>query len=259
MKKIEIAKLSKDLLKEGITLELIEKVQNSEKISPVIFKQGEDPVIIIRCNEDFFWVQLEDGSYLKDEKKKLMKFDLKTCIIAHARYWLLFSEKETAIDDQRKQKAKEIEIQKEVEKIKADLTKQVKELTNKFKSIYRYVDIEAKGLDNILISIEKDNNPEIFQQKKEAAMKFIEENPTMEQFINALNEELKNNDFDSIYISLKTNGLPLLMSIKYDNDDDMEMAKKFFSANIIEKTIETINNKSHIETIAMLNVNRRYI
>ena len=251
MKKIEFKKINAELKKEGIAIELLNKVQLLGKLTPVMFQKGDEPVKLVECDEDSFWVLLDDGTFLKDGKNNFIKYDLRTCIIARARYWLLFA------DFENEQK-KEMEIKKEVDKIKANLKKEVEAITNKIENIIRYSGTrECKH--SVLNDLEELVDKDSFEKKKEAAIKFLEENKDTERIVNELNNDLINNDFDSLYIKLKTGGLPILLELNYNNESGMELAKRFLHKDNICKTIELIQGKSHIESVAYFNVSKRYV
>lgn len=250
MKRIEFKKLPKDILDEGITIELLNKVQDTGKFSPAMMQKGDEPVTLIKANNEAFWIQLEDGSFLKD-KGKLMVFDIKTCIIARARYWTLFSDVETAMGDKRRSEAKEKEIEKEVKRIEENVKKEATEIVAKFREIERYAEDREDGLSGIL----KQLNPEMYKSRSDRAKQFIESSPGIKEQIDSLEETLKAEDYDRLYMMLKTNGLPLLTSFSIEN---MDFAKRFFHRDKIDETIETISTQSHIKNVAMFNVNKRY-
>jgi hypothetical protein len=260
MKKIEFKELSQELIEQGITLELINKVIESKKFSPAILEEYGEPVELCRTGDDSYWVMLPDGNFLKDARNQLVKYELKNCIIARARYWLLYSDKEIAMDNQRREEQKQREIYTEVERIKEDLRDKVKKYNDDFNSIMLYAEKkDMSGLEGILIDAAKQNNPEKFIALKEAALKTIESNPNMQDFVNSINEQLEKEDFDSLYMSFETQGLPQLLSVKLDDKNGMELMKKFFSKDAIDSTIDAIQGRSHIETIATFNVNKKYV
>lgn len=252
MKRIEFKKLSKDIISEGITIELLEKVQDSGKFSPAMFQAGDDPVTLIKANNLFFWVQLPDGSFLKD-KRNLMTFDVKSCIIARARYWTLFSDVETSMDNSRKAAAKEKEINEEVKRITADVKNEAEEVIKKYREIESMAGVSKP---DVFYSILKDLNPAMFEFKEKNAIQFITDNPTFKGYVELLETRLKSEDYDSLYMSLKTDGLPLLASLSNDN---LGILKQFFAPEKIVSTIELIKGQSHIKNVAMFNVNQRYL
>jgi len=252
MKRIEFKKLQKEIVNEGITLELIEKVQSSGKYSPAMLQKGDDPVTLVKCNNESFWVQLEDGSFLK-EGKNLMKFDLKTCIIGRARYWTLFSDIETSMDNERKSQAKEKEILKEIERIKADVKKEAETVIEKYREVELYAGIKKGSIINDII---KSLNPERFELMEKNAIQFISDHPQIKEYVDSIEERLQSEDYDSLYISIKTNGLPLLLSIPNDN---IGVLTQFFSKDKINDTLKLIEGQDHIQSVAMFNVNKRYL
>lgn len=256
MKRIEFKRISKELIKEGITIDLLNKVQNSGKLSPVMFQKGDEPVNLVRCNPDFYWVLLDDGAYLKDTKG-LMKFDIKTCIIARARYLINY---------------KDIEIKNEIElekkRIENELTKTVGVVIENYETMKRWDNGDffpnVSGINFMaaqFIYANDENRKEWETECKIKAKQFFTKfnEPGIGEFVSKLKTILSNNDFDSLYMVLKTNGLPLLMSAKYDDKKDIDLMLQFFHKDNIDKTAELLNAQSHIENIAMFNVNKRYI
>ncbi|UQT35204.1 hypothetical protein M5E82_05685 [Parabacteroides distasonis] len=63
---MEIKKLTKEEKAEGLTLDLVNKVDLRKKCSPVMFKAGDEPVDIMECSTGY-WVHTSDG-YLRDDK-----------------------------------------------------------------------------------------------------------------------------------------------------------------------------------------------
>ena len=252
MKRIEFKKLSKELIDEGITIELLEKVQNSGKFSPAMLHPGDDPVTLIKANDSFFWVQLPDKTFLKD-KRNLMTFDVKSCIIARARYWTLFSDIETSMDNERKAAAKEKEINEEVKRITADVKREAEEVIKKYRDIESTAGVSEAGVFHLML---KEINPEMFEFREKQAIQFIVDNPTAKDYVDSLEVRLKSEDYDSLYMILKTDGLPLLASVSNNN---LGMMKQFFAPEKIVSTIELIQGQSHIKNVAMFNVNQRYL
>ena len=251
MKRIEFKKLPKELIEEGITIDLLNKVQDSGKFSPAMMQKGDEPITLIKANNEAFWIQLEDGTFLKD-KGKLLTFGIKECIIARARYWTLFSGVETAMGEKRRSEAKEKEIDKEVRRIQEEVKKQAEEIVKKFRQIERYA---SEDVNDIFIMILKQESPLKYNALTTDAKNQLNSNPNLKEQVDNIDLLLKEEDYDSLYMILKTNSLPLIASISIDN---MELAKRFFSKDKIEETIETIKGQSHIRNVAMFNVNKRY-
>jgi len=213
MKRIEFKKIPKELIEEGITIDLLNKVQDSGKFSPVMMQKGDEPVTLIKANNEAFWIQLEDGSFLKD-RGKLLIFGVKECIIARARYWTLFSDVETAMGDKRRSEAKEKEIDKEVKRIQEDVKKQAEEIVKKFRQIERYA---ARDEKDIFLMILKQEDPLRYEYLTNEAKNQLDSNPNLKEQVDNIDSLLKEEDYDSLYMILKTNSLPLIASIPIDN------------------------------------------
>lgn len=255
MKKFEFKTISDDLLQEGITTELLLQVQDSGKMSPAIMTPGGEPVTLVKANPESFWLQQEDGSFLLDKNKKLQKFDLETCIIARARYWLLFSDQEIEKDNQRREMLKEKELQAEVGFIKRNLTEKVKKIQAQFKRVEMWAYNSQRSVE---VVIQQNVDPDGAKYKQETALAWINEHPEGREFVDQITREYEAGDFDSLYIRLEGDGIPLLFTTQLDDTMGMEVVKKIFSADKIDNTIRQIAGRSHIESVAIMNIERRY-
>lgn len=249
MKRIDFKRISKELQEEGITLELLNKVQDSGRFSPAILKPGEEAVVLIKANPVSFWVQLEDGKYLKDQGK-LVTIDLKTVIVGRARYWLVFRP-ENWTNDELQNEAIELEISKEIKQIKASLKHEAQKLVSEFRMIETWrTDTKFSGAWA--------SNPFYFDQKKKEANQFFNKHPNASTLVSCIESCLNEEDYDRLFLTLRSNGLPLLASVEYTDEQGMQMLKDFFSRSQIENTVTKIQSQSHIRNVAMLAVQRRY-
>lgn len=254
MKRIDFKEFMSDLEKEGITMELLTQVQNSGKFSPAIMYPDATPVTLIRANGDAFWVQNIDGTFEK-EGKKFRTYDLQTCIIARARYWLLFSDQEEEKDKERKEKAIQREVVAEMDKIKRRLIEKVKDIKQRYESITAW----AYNADNRMeIAILTNINPEEAKEKREAAKEWMKQHPEAGRYVEQISQELEEGDFDSLYIRFETDGVPLLFQTRYDDPAGMEVVKRLFSKDKLDNTLERIAGKSHLESVAIMAVEKRY-
>lgn len=253
MKTIEFKKLPKALKEEGITFDLLERVQRIEKKSPVQFVVGEEPVMLVRCNAESYFVLLADGSYLK-EGKNLIKYDLKTCIIARARY-LLHNEVAEI----------ESEIQIEVNKIKAVLTKKAQHIISQIDLLFQMADYDPNapklGFSQMLSSLNSSAYEICRQNEKERALEIIEANSReyYEYLRSRINELLTSENFEQLYIILEANGLPLIAQFDTKNDEELDLLRVLFHKENIDYTVASMAYKSYLEQVAMVRVKKRYL
>lgn len=81
-----IAKLSKEELKDGLTLELVNKISMKVNYSPVQLKADVAPINIMACSSGF-WI-LEEGKAVKGNDGKYIVLSERECQIGRARYLL---------------------------------------------------------------------------------------------------------------------------------------------------------------------------
>lgn len=245
-------KLSKELKEEGITLELIERAQRIKFISPVQFQKGDEPVKLMKANDTEYWVVLPDGEFLKD-RGKLLKFDQKTCTIARARYLLNFEEVE-----------KKGMIQEEIARLKSLVDDKVKIIIDKIDQLIEWSEYdpnkEEKGMRGVLIAAAKKINGQYNaeQLRKKAFAEEIFTTTSKESLIEAKAKYLEfqaKDEYDQLYISLITDGLPLVASI---STSDMKLFTKMFHRDNLEETIEKMKTTSHIEFVATVNIEKLY-
>lgn len=258
------------LQNEGISQELIEKIITSGKLSPAMFTEYcPEPVNLVRCNDHFYWVMLPDNKYLKDEKKQNRKIPVKECVIAHAKYWLAISpnaveELEQTVQTEKnaiRQKLIDAEIVKEVKVIKDMLEAKVRELKTVWSNIKMYIlpENELNFLDAILLKSQKENRPVDYEKYSTQALRFINIFPDFQQTVEMADKMLAEGKYDEIFMSFETKGLPLLLEIKYDDPEQMELLKQFFSKEMVEATAKKLSEQSHIESVAMFRVNQRFV
>jgi len=238
-------RISKALQEEGITLNYLHKVQQLGKMSPVMFKAGDEPVNIVKANKLEYWVLLPDGSYLKDENSQLIKYPLKECVIARARY--LLNHKDNEI---------KAETEKEVERLGKELITATNELVENIKRVKEYASAEPK---DTFVVILKNMCPEEYKFKKREAIKYIEAHPDLDEDLKAIELLIKTKDYDTLHLTLEQGYVPAILAISHSDTDGMKLLQKFFSAESINKTVDTLNGQSTIKSIAMFKIQKNYV
>lgn len=227
-----------NLKEEGITKEFLKTIDISAGRSHVQLRQGENPVKLLSCNSGY-WVSLGDGEFLRDEQSRLVVISKDEALIGRARYIINF-----------KEELENAEIHKEVEKLKRRVDSKLKNLMPQMRNVLLNAGViePEEGLEKTLLSALGELGTDKAKRCKELAT---------ESFVSTYNRlvELQaNEDYDSLYMMLFQNGLPELLSVK---NNDLSSLVKFFHRDNIEETIKNIAGKSHLENLAMFNLEKR--
>lgn len=253
---IEFKKIPKSLISEGITIDLLHQLQMHGKLSPVQLMPKEESVKTVPTQRGaFFFIVLADGSTLKN-KGVFIKKSRKEIIIARARYLLhnLDAEIESKID-------------KELESIKKDLDKTVTKIRENFGAVCMYADWEKEETEDysllgrniltkaLIMQISPGQTPPQVGLAKEFFRKNSRDEYKKE--IDRLTDLQKSGDYETLYHLLKNNGLPLIASFSHDNIAEMELLKKHFHRNTIDKTMDSIQ-KDSLHFIARMRIEKQY-
>lgn len=252
------------LKQEGITPDFLKSFSMEQEYSPVQLMPSEEPVKLIRCSAGY-WVMLEYGDYLKDEKRRLVVIPEKEAKIGRARYLLAFKEQIAA----NKGAIYEGKIQEEICRLKAKVDDRVKQDLSKMREILVFAGIvEPEGIEAILINAAKSasgNDPFSLNQSDKSRHELREAKAkelATEDFVNAY-ECLKclseAGDYDNLYIHYFQDGIPLLASFAHANPNDMAALVKNFHRDKLEATLQEINANDHLYLVAKLNVDKKYI
>lgn len=253
----------KDLIKEGITDVFLKSFTMEHEYSPVQLRTGEGPVKLIRCLNGY-WIMLEFGEYLKDEKRRLVVVSEKEAKIGRARYLLNFKEQ---IEIQ-KEEIYERRIQDEITRLKLQVDVKANDDLAKMRQILVMGGkIETVGLESILInSIENasgNNDPYsinyhdhvTYTKRKELAKELA-----TDEFLSAY-EVLKNlietKQYDILYQYYFQDGLPLLATFNHDNPTHTAALIKNLHRDKIMQTIDQIQQKDHLYMVAKFNIDKK--
>ena len=211
-----IKKLTKEEQAEGLTIDFVNKINLSKKNSPVMFKQNEKPMNLMKCSAG--WWACAKGEFLKEDNGKLIIFKERECQIA---------------EDEKREEAEKI-LQKRKRQIqnKLDIFKKniddIKALTNKNSSISIFNEIlESIGSNSQAI---KEEN-----ERKIAAL------PQMEQQYDHLLSNFNSGNINYLLNILGIEKIENPVSFKLDNQDDMRALKNAFGAQAINETNGDVN------------------
>lgn len=251
-----------DLKKEGITSQFLKSINMNQEYSPVQLMPNEEPVKLIKCSTGY-WVMLEYGEYLKDDKRRLVVIPEKEAKIGRARYLLNFKEEfEKQMAD-----AYEAKIQDEVIRLKKLVDDRVKEDVSKIRQILVMSGrLEVTGLEAILHNAVQEaagNDPfslnyrdrQAYELNKERA-KEIATDELVEAY-EALKRLSENEEYDILYQHYFQDGLPLLASFNHNNPAHMVALVKNFHRDTLSDTVEQIKSKDHLYMVAKFNVDKR--
>jgi len=244
---IEFKTIPKKLKAEGITIDLLHQVQMHGKLSPVQLMKDEAPVKTIPTqNGSIFFIMVKDGQYLKcTDNQTFIKEKRKNIIIARARYLLNYLQDE--IDSQ---------IDNEVLRIKKNIDKEFKQLSDKFKQICEYADYKESSLLRIVyVGTQQEGlPPQVIQ-----ARKFFEVNDreAYQKYINSLSNAHSMGNYDTLYHVFNNKGLPLIASFNHNDFNEMSVLKKLFSKDNIPVIAEELEADS-IRVIARINIEKKY-
>lgn len=220
-----IKKLTKEEQAEGLQTDFVNKINLLKKSSPVMFKQNEKPMNLMKCSAG--WWACVKGEFLKDENGKLLIFKERECQIARARYLFYHAE------DEKREEAEKI------------LQKRKRQIQNK-------LDIFKKNIDDIKVLTNKNSSISIFNGILESigtnSQAIKEENackiaalPQMEQQYDHLLSNFNSGNINYLLNILGIEKIENPVSFKLDNQDDMRALKNAFGAQAINETNGDVN------------------
>lgn len=248
---IQFSKLDPALEAEGITLELLHEVQHVHGNLPVLLEINHkiQQAIPIKCTGGY-WLAFNDAYVMENNKLKV--FPLEQIILGRARYWKLNGDAEM-----------EERIEKEIAAIKATLIKEATKIVENFDMIYHKAYGEWKfrenkpkggGIDVMAILSERYKEELGEDAAKAFAASKLEANPDYEVSVTGIKELLDAEDYDGLYMTLKTDGLPLIMSVSKADKDSMAVMVQMFHVDKLEGTIEEMKGKSHLYMVCKAKV-----
>ena len=220
-----IKKLTKEEQAEGLTIDFVNKINLSKKNSPVMFKQNEKPMNLMKCSAG--WWACAKGEFLKEDNGKLIIFKERECQIARARYLFYHAEDEKREEAEKILQKRKRQIQNKLDIFKKNID-DIKALTNKNSSISIFNEIlESIGSNSQAIK-EKD-------ERKIAAL------PQMEQQYDHLLSNFNSGNINYLLNILGIEKIENPVSFKLDNQDDMRALKNAFGAQAINEANGDVN------------------
>lgn len=224
---MEIKKLTKEEKLEGLTLDFVNKVNLKQRSSPVMFKQGDEPVSLMECSTGY-WVNTSDG-FLKDEKGKLIVAKIRECHIARARYLFYHVDEEKQIEAEKVLRKRKEKIQeklsifkKNIEILKASLDKSS----------------SASSLVQILESMMTEEQKKSTQAENDRKVAML---PEMESQYALLVSEFEKGNRNYLLNVLGIEKIENPVSFKIENEDDMRMMRNAFGKKAIDDSEGDVN------------------
>jgi|ERR1700741_771893 len=235
--------MSADLKKEGITKEILNKIDLDRDFSPVQLMPNEEPVQLVKCSTGF-WIMPEFGKYLRDEKNNLIVIPNKEAKIGRARYYLNFQEK-----------IQQDKIDEEIKLLKLEVDEKLKGMLPRMSEYLQYAGLLPFDdmLEALVVPIQKSKGT----YDSLVAVAKAKVNESTLSLYNRIKELYEQEDYDSLYILLFQDGLPQIASFSVNNQQDMDALIKSFHADTIDKTISQIKSQNHLYNIAKFNVEKR--
>lgn len=248
--------------KSDIPPEFLNSFSMDNEYSPVQLQPDEEPVKLIRCSTGY-WVMLEYGEYLKDEKRKLIVIPEKEAKLGRARYLLNFSEQ---IANQ-KGEMYENAIQEEIARLKNLVDIRTEKDLEKMREIFVLAGrIKPEGLEALLISaVENTTGNDPFQinnhnrvqheAKKKLALELATDD--LWQAYECMQSLHKAGEYATLYNHFFQDGLPQLASFDHNNPKHQAALIKNFHKDKIMATIDEITSKDHLYMVAKFNIDKK--
>lgn len=224
---MEIKKLTKEEKAEGLTLALVNKVNLRKKCSPVMFKAGDEPVSIMECSTGY-WVHTSDG-YLRDEKGKLIVFDIRKCQIARARYLMYHGDEE-----------KRKEAERVLEQRKRKILEKLAVFKENIETIQEYADKDSTTslLSRAFESVMTDEQKASVKAENERKVAML---PQMRKDYDMLVGEFEKGNYNYLLEVMGIESIPNPVSFRLDNEDDMRRLKNAFGKQAIDEAQGDVN------------------
>ena len=237
---MEIKRIPKEIIEEGITIEMINSPLFDKKISPAILRHGEEAVKLLCINkqekERRYWAIDNAGNYIKDGNNLFVVFE-KEARIGRARFLLLHGEEEKMqererfymrVDEQCEKWKNEIdkkmtELYFELQVKKCLAGEKYEEVPNLFLNVSTYVSMMKQNQDDFQLKALKDNAKAVWSE-----------------FEDLYDELVKSQQEGDYYRLIKLFGkIPSghtkpLLTAHFENPVEMENFKKIFGKDAIE-------------------------
>ncbi len=209
---MKIKKISKEELAEGITVELVNKINMTRGYSPVQLQPGDEPVNILGCSTGF-WVMIE-GKALKDELGKMIVWGERECQVGRARYLVNYGQQE--------KEAKTLQL---VEQWRSDVRKEIDKVKHRIEELK-----PSEFSEMVIEGLKGKKAKEQYRQEK------ANELERLTPLYNDVEEAYTNNKLIELLTLFNLKKFDTLMlSADLNNRDDMIILLNTFSAEEIEK------------------------
>jgi hypothetical protein len=235
-------KVTKELLAEGITAELLKFIEKGKHNFPVILEVGQEPINMAKSGE-VYWGFDKEQNVLK-ENGKYIEFKKDAVLVGKARYYLL-----------NKERLIEGATQKLVEKEKKELFKKAEAKIDAFEKVYfeSYENYFFNPVSDIKkpFNVVRAFSPKKADFDKEKSRQLLENTPAYQAEAEMLKLCIDIGDYDSLCLHFSDN-MGLIMSAKIDNPEQMRVLKDNFSADKIADTIDNLKSKGHLWAVCRM-------
>lgn len=239
--------MSKKILEqEGIPQELVDSLSIKNLGNPVQLQKDDEPVYLHQSSKGF-WVSVNQ-ELVKDEKGQLLVVSNKDALIARARYLNSFEGEALAF-----------KIKLEVAKVKSEIDRKLDTIIQNMDTALFYAGKkgDTDSFSSIILSAMKNQakaNPHRVEVNEALNQRIsISEEVVTDDTVELYNKlvaqkELKaDKDYDMLYNFIFPEKAHLIASFKKEN---WQVLVDKFSRHKLDQTIEEINSKPFIETVA---------
>ncbi|GAB3164560.1 hypothetical protein [Telluribacter humicola] len=214
---MKITKLTKQELAEGLTLEMVNRVNMYKGYSPIQLRQGDEPIHLLKCSAGY-WVRNPEGEgYLRDERGTLLVFDERECQIGRARYLQHYGFEEKQL---------------KAEKLIASWLEEVRQKLDALKLRVEVLEGSVNGREGMLSQILKQHNPTAWAKQQAQDEKELGRLKPQYEELEAMYQQ---KEFVGLLGILDIKKFDSLMLVaRLNNSSEMEVLKNTFSRTQID-------------------------
>ena len=234
--KSNIKRLPKEIIEEGISVELVNSIDMERNYSPVQIQKGDEPVTLIQCLNGY-WIKI-GNEYLKDAENKLMVFAEKECRIGRARYLVNFGAKE-----------KESKVNDIISDWKEKISLSISKIEGKINSLKSFCNNEESFAYILMKNLNNEDKWELIKKQKQNDL-----NDLLDSYNQILAMQSEGRIIELLEIfGIKQFNNPMLTA-NYDNKQDMKLLINVFGG----KALNDWDGKDMLLKYAQIGVEKKY-
>lgn len=280
--KQQVEQLTDSQLAEGITAEMMKKCQFGDNM---VLKENGDVVKLMECATGF-WIHGKEFGQFETENGKRIILSQHEAKVMKCRYNIVFEQKieditnekikEAKLNMLKKQAEKRIEmIKREAENIKGKTRRKAFDTIHELgKALFMAEMIDRDQCDfsiPMIVFTQRDNFfgehfeglPEFIKTEREqqwakavSDTKSLMSEETKEYYFK-LKRLFAEEDYNTLYITLFSDGTPIVANYEISNPQDMKAANSSFGLDNLEFVQNIQESEGHIYLVAMANVDKK--